>query len=110
MLSGISPDRRLYLNRWRAGLADGSKLLGFLEGLRDASMRRVVTHDFFHWKDEIAWMSLYFSAAVWASLALCVCYSFRDDLPRYRTEAVASWSSNALAAEVSSTQPGAPQR
>jgi hypothetical protein len=34
-----------------------------------------VTHDIAEWKDEIAWMSLYFSAAVWASLALCVCYS-----------------------------------
>jgi hypothetical protein len=32
-------------------------------------------------------MSLYFSAAVWASLALCVFYSLEDHLPRYRTEA-----------------------
>jgi hypothetical protein len=43
-------------------------------------------------------MSLYFSAAVWASLALCVFYSLEDHLPRYRTEAaVASWSSDAPA-------------
>ena len=35
-----------------------------------------VTHDIAEWRDEIAWMSLYFSAAVWASLALCVCYAF----------------------------------
>src|SRR5258706_195526 len=35
---------------------------------------------------EIAWMSLYFSTAVWASLALCVFYSLADHLPRYRTE------------------------
>jgi hypothetical protein len=43
-------------------------------------------------------MSLYFSAAVWASLALCVCYSLEGDLPRYRTEpVVTSWSSDALA-------------
>jgi len=34
------------------------------------SARWVVTHDFAEWKDEIVWMSLYFSAAVWASLAL----------------------------------------
>jgi hypothetical protein len=32
-------------------------------------------------------MALYFSAAVWASLALCVCYALQDELPRYRTEA-----------------------
>jgi len=57
-----------------------------------------VTHDFDEWKDEIAWMSLYFSAAVWASLALCVCYSLEDHLPRYRTKAaVASRPSDALA-------------
>jgi hypothetical protein len=57
-----------------------------------------VTHDIAHWKGEIAWMSLYFSAAVWASLALCVLYSLEDHLPRYRTEAaVASFSSDALA-------------
>jgi hypothetical protein len=63
-----------------------------------------VTHDLAEWKDEIAWMSLYFSAAVWASLALCVCYSLEDHLPRYRTEAtVASWSSDASA--VVSKQP-----
>ena len=46
-----------------------------------------MTHDIAEWKDEIAWMSLYFSAAVWSSLALCVCYSLEDHLPRYRTPA-----------------------
>jgi hypothetical protein len=62
------------------------------------STRWVVTHDLAEWKDEIVWMSLYFSAAVWASLALCGCYSLGDHLPRYRSEAtVASWSSNAPA-------------
>jgi hypothetical protein len=71
----MTVDVPMYLSRWRAGLADGSKLLRPLEGLRDVSTRWVVTHDFAHWKDEIPWMSLYFSMAVWASLALCVCYS-----------------------------------
>jgi hypothetical protein len=83
----VSVDVPMYLSRWKADLADGSKLLGFFEGLRDVSTRWVVTHDVAHWKGEIAWMSLYFSAAVWASLALCVCYSLETYLPRYRTEA-----------------------
>jgi hypothetical protein len=69
-------DVPMYLTRWRTEIADGSKHLGPIEGLRDVSTRWVVTHDLAAWKDEIAWMSLYFSAAVWASLALCVCYSF----------------------------------
>ena len=46
-----------------------------------------MTHDLAEWKDEIAWMSLYFSLAVWASLALCVFYSLAGHLPQYRTEA-----------------------
>ena len=75
-------DVPMYLTRWRAGGADGSGLLSHLEGLRDASTRWIVTHDIAEWKDEIAWMSLYFSAAVWASLALCVCYAFAGHLPR----------------------------
>ena len=91
-------DVPMYLSRWRAEVADGSRFLRPLEGLRDASTRWVVTHDLAEWKDEIAWMSLYFSAAVWASLALCVFYSLGDQLPRYRTEAtVASWSPDVLA-------------
>ena len=91
-------DVPMYLTRWRTEVGDGSKLLKPLEGLRDVSTRWVVTHDLAEWKDEIAWMSLYFSAAVWASLPLCVCYSLENQLPRYRTETpVASWSSNALA-------------
>ena len=68
-------DVPMYLSRWRADIADGSPLLRPLEGLRDVSTRWVVTHDLAEWKDEIAWMSLYFTGAVWASLALCVFYA-----------------------------------
>lgn len=70
-------DVPMYLSRWRAEVANGTKPLSHAEGLRDASFRWVVTHDIAEWKDEIPWMSLYFSAAVWSSLALCVCYSFQ---------------------------------
>jgi hypothetical protein len=89
-------DVPMYLNRWRAGVAEGSKLLRPLEGLHDASTRWVVTHDLAEWKDEIAWMSLYFSAAVWASLALCVCYSLEDRLPRDQSTIARLESSHTL--------------
>lgn len=89
----VAIDVPMYLNRWRANLAEGSRLLSVVEGFRDVSTRWVVTHDFEHWKDEIAWMSLYFSAAVWASLALCVVYSLDSHLPQYRTAAAAVSSS-----------------
>ena len=85
----ITIDVPMYLSRWQDGLAGGSKVLSPLEGLRDASTRWVVTHDFAQWKDEIAWMSLYFSGAVWASLVLCLVYSLGDHLPRYRAEPAA---------------------
>jgi len=73
----VTVDVPMYLGRWRAKLADGGRHLGPLEGLRDVCTRWIVTHDLAEWKDEIAWMSLYFSGAVWASLALCVVYAFQ---------------------------------
>jgi hypothetical protein len=79
----ITVDVPMYLSRWHDGRMDGSRVLGPVEGLRDAATRWVVTHDFAQWKDEIAWMSLYFTAAVWASLALCIVYALGDYLPQY---------------------------
>jgi len=78
----MTVDVPMYFGRWRAKLACGGKLLGPLEGLRDASTRWTVTRDLAQWKDEIPWMSLYFSGAVWASLALCVFYALEIHLAR----------------------------
>jgi hypothetical protein len=87
----MTVDVPMYLSRWRAKVGDGSRLHP-LDGLREVSTRWIVTHDLAEWKDEIAWMSLYFSAAVWASLALCVFYALEHHLPRYRVDAtVANW-------------------
>ena len=95
-------DVPMYLGRWRREGADGHQRLTPLEGLRDVSTRWVVTRDHAAWKGEIAWMSLYFSAAVWASLALCVFASAERDLPRYRTPAaIAGAPSDASAASIS---------
>jgi hypothetical protein len=93
----VTVDVPMYLSRWKAGLDDGSKLFSVLEGLRDVRTRWVVSHDITHWKGEIAWMSLYFTGAVWASLALCAAYSLDDYLPRYRTEATSiTWQAPSL--------------
>lgn len=94
----MTVDVPMYLRRWRAEVANRSTFLRPLAGLYDVSTRWVVSHDFAQWKDEIPWMSLYFSAAVWASLALCAFQAIEDRLPHYRTEAaVATWSSDAPA-------------
>jgi hypothetical protein len=80
----VAIDVPMYFERWQADLASGKPLLGMFAGLYDVSTRWFVTHDFAHWKDEIAWMSLYFSAAVWSSLALCSFGLIADQLHRYR--------------------------
>jgi hypothetical protein len=77
-------DVPMYFGRWQADLASGRAPLGVMAGLHDVSTRWIVTRDFAQWKDEIAWMSLYFSAAVWSSLALCGFDLVKHRLPTYR--------------------------
>jgi hypothetical protein len=102
----MTVDVPMYMQRWRADLAGGSRLLHPLEGLYDASTRWIVTHDLAHWREEIAWMSLYFSAAVWGSLALCGFYSLESYLPQYRTD-VAAISAPAPVQPIQASLPGA---
>ncbi|WP_315735208.1 MULTISPECIES: hypothetical protein [unclassified Bradyrhizobium] len=80
-------DVPMYVKRWRIERAAGTPLLHPLVGLRDSATRWTVTHEFEHWKEEIAWMSLYFSAAVWGSLALCA-LSAMNDQPHDRAQAI----------------------
>jgi hypothetical protein len=101
----MTVDVPMYLGRWRTEVGDGSRLLGPLEGFRDVCTRWVVNHDLAEWKDEIAWMTLYFSAAVWASLALCVVYSVEDYLPRHRSDVTVISRSSAASAVVSQQHP-----
>lgn len=98
-------DVPMYLNRWRSDVAAGSTSLTPLEGLRDVSRRWVVAHDLAAWKGEIAWMSLYFSLAVWSSLALCVAYALADHLPRHRTAPTVVSSSTGAPAVVGNPPP-----
>ena len=81
----VTIDVPMYFGRWQADVASGKELLGLLAGLHDLSNRWAVTHDIVHWQDEIAWMSLYFSVAVWSSLALCSIGLVRDRLLQHCT-------------------------
>jgi hypothetical protein len=88
-------DVPMYVARWRADIANGRRPLSLREGLSDANVRWVVTRDIAAWREEIPWMSLYFSAAVWSSLALCVFYAFLGQLPVFRTGAtITGWFLN----------------
>ncbi len=77
-------DVPMYLTRWQADLEHGKMLLGLFAGLHDLATHWVVTHDFAQWQDEIPWMSLYFSVAVWTSIGLGGFGLVRNYLPRYR--------------------------
>jgi hypothetical protein len=88
-------DVPMYFERWQTDLASGKELLGLFAGLYDVTTRWVVTHRVALWSDEIAWMSLYFSVAVWTSLALCGFVLVKDRLSQYRATAV--WSPRLVA-------------
>jgi hypothetical protein len=77
-------DVPMYFARWQADLADGKPLLGLFAGLHDLATRWVVTHRFAPWHNEIPWMSLYFSVAVWTSLMLGGFGLVRRLVPRHR--------------------------
>ncbi len=63
-------DVPMYWARWIADEAFGRHYMSIAQGLLDVAARRVVSHRWADWKNEIAWMSLYFSVAVWVSISL----------------------------------------
>jgi hypothetical protein len=63
-------DVPMYWSRWLADGASGGHYLSITQGARDAAVRRVVSYRWQDWKSEVVWMSLYFSVAVWISIAL----------------------------------------
>jgi hypothetical protein len=63
-------DVPMYIARVHADAASGKAFVTVVDGFRDALLRRVVTRRWEDWAAEIPWMSLYFSAGVWISLAL----------------------------------------
>ncbi len=75
-------DVPMYWSRWLADEASGRHYLSLAQGLMDVSGRWVVSHRWDDWKSEVAWMTLYFSVAVWLSIALV-----HAPLPRRRAAA-----------------------
>ena len=63
-------DVPLYWSRWIAEGVSGRHILSIAQGAHDASVHWVVSHRWQDWKNEVVWMSLYFSVAVWISIAL----------------------------------------
>jgi hypothetical protein len=63
-------DVPMYWSRWIADGVGARHYMSIAQGARDVSVRWVVSHRWQDWKSEVVWMSLYFSAAVWISIAL----------------------------------------
>ncbi len=63
-------DVPMYWTRWIADEANGHLYLSVGQGLTDVASRWRVSHRWEDWQHEVAWMSLYFSVAVWLSIAL----------------------------------------
>jgi hypothetical protein len=63
-------DVPMYFSRWQADQAGTRHYFTPREGLYDLTHHWVVTRAFEDWHEEIPWMTLYFSVAVWLSLAL----------------------------------------
>ena len=74
-------DVPMYVSRWLADQASGRHYLSFAEGVRDVSLRWVVTGSWSDWRTEVPWMTLYFSVVVWVSIAL-------THVPRFATRPV----------------------
>lgn len=67
-------DVPMYWARWVADEAIGRSYLTHAQGLADVSTRWIVSRDWNLWKSEVVWMSLYFSVAVWTSIALALAH------------------------------------
>ena len=66
----VTIDIPMYLQRWRQSQTTKQTFLSVGDGIKDAWQRRVVTRDWAIWKAEVAWLTGYFSIAVWISIAL----------------------------------------
>jgi hypothetical protein len=73
-----SVDVPMYRARYRADQARGKQYLSVSDGWRDASTRRVLTRAWRDWRDEMPWMSLYFTAGVWISISMVRVRPSRD--------------------------------
>jgi hypothetical protein len=59
-----------YWSRWIADQTNRHHYLGIAQGVIDAWRRRIVSYRWELWKNEILWMSLYFTLGVWSSVSL----------------------------------------
>ena len=62
-------DVPMYWTRWNFDESHGRHYLSIAQGLSDTAVRWQESHNWQVWRGEVLWMSLYFSIAVWLSIA-----------------------------------------
>lgn len=70
LLFMVTVDVPMYWSRWQEDIALGAQYLTFSQGILDSAQSYVVSYDWNVWAEEIPWMSLYFTVAVWVSIYL----------------------------------------
>lgn len=73
----VTVDVPMYWTRWQADTALGLSYLTFERGLLDMTQRYIVDFDWPVWREEIPWMTLYFTVAVWVSIYLTHAPNFK---------------------------------
>jgi len=63
-------DVPMYWARWRGDQASGHEYSSIADGIVDARRRWMVSYRWDDWKNEIPWMTLYFTFGVWSSIWL----------------------------------------
>ena len=62
----VTIDVPMYLARWQPG----QEHLSLSDGMREILQRCVVNRDWAKWREDALWLTLYFTVAVWISIAL----------------------------------------
>ena len=66
----VSVDVPMYVSRWLDDLAASHQSLSLSEGLQAILQRCRVVRAWTAWRDDVTWLSLYFTVAVWISIVL----------------------------------------
>jgi len=66
----IFNDIPMYYNRWLQNEHDGVTYYNVTQGLADATACKVITRRFVDWKEDMPWITGYFSVCVWISIVL----------------------------------------
>jgi hypothetical protein len=82
----VSYDVPMYVGRWLAGIPVGRDYLSFGAGLEQILERCIVERDWARWQQDAVWLTLYFTTAVWMSIALTNVPSLKGSIDEKESE------------------------